>query len=181
MQWVSSHISPPPSANWYSSFSLVSKSINSGAPASSAPADFSSLGIIASQSDRIASYCLAAKYFGVYLPAGAAAFSLCTIWWASSAASSGITCRTEPPATPTAKVLSTSLREIPCVVILCSLFPAASHLLIHYKLPFFASSSKYSDARQESAMIVRVGFLSGLVTKGAPSVTKTFFTSCVWQ
>jgi hypothetical protein len=39
----------------------------------------------------------------------------------------------------------------------------------------------YSEARHDNAMIVNVGFLSGLVTSGAPSVTKTFFTSCVWQ
>src|SRR6266849_3166576 len=49
------------------------------------------------------------------------------------------------------------------------------------RLPFFASSRRYSEARQESAMIVSVGFLSGLVTSGAPSVTNTFFTSCAWQ
>src|SRR3974377_947029 len=51
----------------------------------------------------------------------------------------------------------------------------------HPRFPFFASSSKNSDARQASAMIVRVGFLSGFVTRGAPSITNTFFTSCAWQ
>src|SRR4030095_13012481 len=91
--------------------------MTSCAPASSAPPDFSSFGIIVSQSERIASYCLAAKYLGVYFPAGAAAFSLCTIWCASSAASSGITCSAEPPAAPSASVFNTSLREIPCVAI----------------------------------------------------------------
>src|SRR5271170_1735798 len=51
----------------------------------------------------------------------------------------------------------------------------------HERFPFLPSSSRYSEARQDSAMIVSVGFLSGLVTSGAPSVTKTFFTSCAWQ
>src|SRR5207249_10573345 len=50
-----------------------------------------------------------------------------------------------------------------------------------YKFPFLASSRRYSDARQESAMMVSVGFLSGLVTSDAPSVTNKFFTSCAWQ
>ena len=85
---------PAPAGN--SSFSLVSKSINSGAPASTAPPDFSSLGMIVSQSDsRSFRTVSAVKYFGAYFPAGAAAFSLCTIWCASSAASSGITCSTD--------------------------------------------------------------------------------------
>src|SRR5260370_5103374 len=51
----------------------------------------------------------------------------------------------------------------------------------HHKFPFCASASKYSDARHDSAMIVNVGFLSGLVTREEPSVTKRFFTSCAWQ
>src|ERR1700693_78418 len=51
----------------------------------------------------------------------------------------------------------------------------------HHKFPFCASASRYSEARHDSAMIVSVGFLSALVTKDAPSVTKRFFTSCAWQ
>src|ERR1700683_5397331 len=52
---------------------------------------------------------------------------------------------------------------------------------IYYRAPFFASSKRYSDALQESARMESVGFLSGLVTKAAASVTNRFFTSCVWQ
>src|SRR5215467_8160517 len=55
------------------------------------------------------------------------------------------------------------------------------NLAAHAKVPFFASCNRYSEARQESAMIVSVGFLSGFVTSGAPSVTNRFFTSCAWQ
>src|SRR5713101_343301 len=54
-------------------------------------------------------------------------------------------------------------------------------LLNPYKFPFFASSSKYSDARHDSAIMVSVGFLSGLLTNDAASVTNRFFTSCAWQ
>lgn len=43
-----------------------------------------------------------------------------------------------------------------------------------YRFPFFASSRRNSDARQERAIIVRVGFLSGFETKHAPSVTNKF-------
>src|SRR5260370_609663 len=75
---LSVHTKPPSSCNWYFSFSLVSRSINSGAPASTAPPECSSLGIIASQSQFSVSYWRAEKYFGVYFPAGAAAFSLRT-------------------------------------------------------------------------------------------------------
>src|SRR5215469_18147741 len=50
-----------------------------------------------------------------------------------------------------------------------------------YRFPCFACSSKYSDARHDSAMIVRVVFLSGLLTNDAASVTKRFFTSWAWQ
>src|SRR3989442_1006157 len=39
----------------------------------------------------------------------------------------------------------------------------------------------YSDVLQESAMIVQVGFLSACEVNGAPSATKRFLTSCVWQ
>src|SRR2546430_14378237 len=72
--------------------------MNSGAPASTAPPDFSSLGMIVSHKNVSVAYCDAEKYFGVYAPAGAAAFSLCTIWWTYSAASAGMTFRTEPAA-----------------------------------------------------------------------------------
>src|SRR5882724_10207231 len=83
--------------------------MNSGAPASTAPPDFSSLGMIVSQRSMSMAYCEAEKYFGVYAPAGAAAFSLCTIWWTYSAASAGMTFRTEPAA-ETARVRRMSRR-----------------------------------------------------------------------
>src|SRR5271166_2026523 len=56
-------------------------------------------------------------------------------------------------------------------------FAALRRVAHVHRLPFFACSSRYSEARQASAMMVSVGFLSGLVTSGAPSVTKRFFTS----
>src|SRR6266704_706782 len=83
--------------------------MNSGAPASTAPPDFSSLGMMALHRNVSVAYCAAEKYFGVYAPAGAAAFSLCTIWWTYSAASAGITCKTEPAAV-TARVRRISRR-----------------------------------------------------------------------
>src|SRR5260370_14583056 len=67
-QKLSSHTNPPPSCNWYFSFSLVSRSINSGAPASTAPPECSSLGIIASQSQFSVSYWRAEKKFRGYFP-----------------------------------------------------------------------------------------------------------------
>src|SRR5260370_38528805 len=67
--------------------------MNSGAPASTAPPDLSSLGMMASHRKSSVAYCAAEKYFGVYAPAGAAAFSFCTIWWTYSAASAGIDCK----------------------------------------------------------------------------------------
>src|SRR5207249_10760455 len=85
--------------------------MNSGAPASTAPPDFSSLGMMVSQRNVSVAYCDAEKYFGVYAPAGAAAFSLCTIWWTYSAASAGLTFRTEPAAV-TAKVRRKSRRRV---------------------------------------------------------------------
>src|SRR5437773_12404968 len=39
----------------------------------------------------------------------------------------------------------------------------------------------YSDVRQDRAMIVQVGFLSACDVNGAPSATKRFLTSWVWQ
>src|SRR5208283_2015421 len=89
--------------------------MNSGAPASKAPPDFSSLGMMASQSVFRVSYWCREKYFGVYFPADAA-FSFCTIWCASAAASAGIICSTEPPAAPRARFFRTSRREIPRIV-----------------------------------------------------------------
>src|SRR6266403_5028810 len=86
--------------------------MNSGAPASTAPPDFSSLGIIVSHSEMSVAYCGAVKYLGVYFPAGVAAFSLCTIWWTYSAAAAGITCSTELLAAPKAKVRRMSRREM---------------------------------------------------------------------
>src|SRR6266852_89269 len=85
--------------------------MNSGAPASTAPPDFSSLGMMASHRNSSVAYCGAEKYFGVYAPAGAAAFSLWTIWWTYSAASAGITWSTEPAAV-TARVRRMSRREM---------------------------------------------------------------------
>src|SRR6266567_6579391 len=84
--------------------------MNSGAPASTAPPDFSSLGMMASHRNVTDAYCEAEKYLGAYFPAGAAAFSLCTIWWMYSAASAGMTCSTEPAAAPTARVRRMSRR-----------------------------------------------------------------------
>src|SRR5258707_1844912 len=84
--------------------------MNSGAPASTAPPDFSSLGMMESHRNRSVAYCATEKYFGVYAPAGAAAFSLCTIWWTYSAASAGIICSTEPAAAPKARVRRMSRR-----------------------------------------------------------------------
>src|ERR1700733_3344542 len=50
-----------------------------------------------------------------------------------------------------------------------------------YKFNFLDWSSKYSEARQDSARMVAVGFLSGFEVNDAPSVTNKFFTSCAWQ
>src|SRR5258707_7531183 len=86
--------------------------MNSGAPASTAPPDFSSLGMMESHRNRSVAYCAGEKYFGVYAPAGAAAFSLCTIWWTYSAASAGIICSTEPAAAPKARERRMSRRVI---------------------------------------------------------------------
>src|SRR5258708_1358607 len=58
---------------------------------------------MASQRNISVAYCAVEKYFGVYAPAGAAAFSLCTIWWTYSAASAGIICSREPAAAPKAR------------------------------------------------------------------------------
>src|SRR3989442_13600626 len=63
--------------------------MNSGAPASTAPPDFSSLGRMVSQRNSSVAYCGTEKYFGVYAPAGAAGFFFWTIWGAYSAASAG--------------------------------------------------------------------------------------------
>jgi hypothetical protein len=56
VQKLSSQNSPPPSRSAYFSFSLVSKSMNSGAPASTAPPECSSFGMMASQSFVSVSY-----------------------------------------------------------------------------------------------------------------------------
>src|SRR5215469_12154404 len=91
--------------------------MNSGAPASRAPPDFSSFGMIISQRATSAAYWGAEKYFGVYLPVGEAALSLWTIWWMYSAASAGMTCKTEPAA-PTARVRRMSRRDMDSFAIL---------------------------------------------------------------
>src|SRR2546425_8142344 len=123
--------------------------MNSGAPASTAPPDFSSLGIIASQSAMRVAYCDAGKNLGVYFPAGAAAFSLCTIWWTYSAAAAGITCSTELLAAPTASVLKTSRRLMPSFIIFRMLLlflllfgPQCSP----YRNPFFRSPLRPSPS-----------------------------------
>src|SRR2546428_13351646 len=59
--------------------------------------------MMVSQRNIRVAYCAAEKYFGVYAPACAAAFSLCTIWWTYSAASAGMICSTEPAAAPKAR------------------------------------------------------------------------------
>src|SRR5215471_16120520 len=90
---------------------------------------------------------------------------------------------TAPADTPTARLFSASRRVLDCFVIL-SCLPKSERcpfLARDQRLPFPACSSRYSDARQERAVIVSVGFLSGLVAKQAPSVTNRFLTSCAWQ
>src|SRR2546427_12071957 len=93
-------------------FSMETVLLNSGAPASTAPPDFSSLGMMVSQRNIRVAYCAAEKYFGVYAPACAAAFSLCTIWWTYSAASAGMICSTEPAAAPKGRVRRVSRRGV---------------------------------------------------------------------
>src|SRR5579883_412611 len=51
----------------------------------------------------------------------------------------------------------------------------------HYTFSFFTWSAAYSEVRQARAMMVSVGFLSALLTKGAPSVIKRFLQSHAWQ
>ena len=46
---------------------------------------------------------------------------------------------------------------------------------------FFTWSAIYSDVRHASAMMESVGFLSALLTKGAPSATNKFLQSHAWQ
>src|SRR5581483_6293829 len=111
VQVESSHINPPPRLNWYSLFSLVSRSMNSGAPASTAPPARSSGGMIALQSDCRVLYWCGVKNLGAYTPA-ADAFSACTILCAYSAACAGMTLNTDPATTPAVKVLRMSRRVI---------------------------------------------------------------------
>src|SRR5258708_12931860 len=85
--------------------------MNSGAPASTAPPDFSSLGMMASHRNVSVAYCGAEKYFGVYAPAGVAAFSLWAIWGMYSAASAGVSWGTKPGA-GTGRGRGVSRREI---------------------------------------------------------------------
>src|SRR6516164_1273077 len=92
--------------------------------------------------------------------------------WTASAASRGITSSTDPPTAPMASVLKTSRRLTGIPYFLLS---------PHYRLACFACSSKYSDARHDRAIMVRVGFLSGLLTRQAPSVTNKLGMSCAWQ
>jgi hypothetical protein len=61
---LSSHINPPPKVTWYAVFSLVSRSMNSGAPASIAPAESASVGMMVWQRDWSVLYWCAAKNFG---------------------------------------------------------------------------------------------------------------------
>src|SRR5688572_25291425 len=49
-----------------------------------------------------------------------------------------------------------------------------------YKFPRLYSSVMYSQARIVRARIVKVGLWFADETKLAPSVTNTFFTSCIW-
>src|SRR3989442_249587 len=46
---------------------------------------------------------------------------------------------------------------------------------------FFTWSATYSEVRQASAMMLSVGFLSALLTNGAPSVANRFLQSQAWQ
>src|SRR5258707_9683099 len=84
--------------------------MNSGAPAATAGGDFWFWGIMEAQRGIGVGYWGVEEYFGVYGGAGAAAFSLCTIWWTYSAASAGIICSTEPAAAPKARVRRMSRR-----------------------------------------------------------------------
>ncbi len=56
-------------------------------------------------------YCCGGKYFGVYTPALLAAFSVVIMWWAYSAACSGITRNTEVAAAPILRDFNTSRRD----------------------------------------------------------------------
>src|SRR5581483_5764988 len=88
--------------------------MNSGAPASIAPPDLPSGGMMAWQSACKVLYWCAEKNFGLYAPLGAVAFSACTILWAISAACAGITASTDPVIIPTVSDLRTSRRETDC-------------------------------------------------------------------
>src|SRR5579872_3023987 len=64
---------------------------------------------------------------------------------------------------------------------------AADFRLIHVillrhtpRLRFFTWSAIYSDVRQPRAVMLRVGFLSALLTNGAASVTNRFLQSQAW-
>src|SRR5450631_3015948 len=103
--------------------------MNSGAPASMAPPDFSSLGMMVSQSEVSVSYWWGEKYLGVYFPEAAAAFSLCTAWWAYSAACAGMSCKTEPPAAVMASVFRMSRLLIPTVMLDIAFFRFVEEIL----------------------------------------------------
>src|SRR6516164_2338785 len=96
---------------------------------------------------------------------------------AFSAASSGTIRSTDPAAAVAPSDFKRSRREID----IDRPSERSSSISRLYRFPFFACSSRYSDALQERAKMERVGFLSGLVTKAAASVTNKFFTSCAWQ
>src|SRR5260370_24274335 len=85
------------------------------------------------------------------------------------------------PATTVILSVAKGLNRAPCKHSPLMTTQSARDVAEHYKFPFCASASRNSDARHDSAMIVNVGFLSGLVTSEEPSVTKRFFTSCAWQ
>src|SRR5438105_1625347 len=91
--------------------------MNSGAPASIAPAESVSGGMITSHRARSVLYCSGEKNFGAYVPAGVVAFSAAIVLWAYSAASKGIVRSTEPAMAPMANDFRMSRRDMDLVAI----------------------------------------------------------------
>src|ERR1700690_4133932 len=85
--------------------------MNSGAPASMAPPQSASAGMMVWQSACSVLYWFGGKNFGGYAPLGAAAFSASTILCACSAASAGMTRSTEPANAPMVSDFKTSRRD----------------------------------------------------------------------
>src|SRR5450631_1144134 len=86
--------------------------MNSGAPASMAPPESASAGMMVWHKALRVLYSLGEKNFGAYAPAGEAAFSAATMWCAYSAACSGITRNTEPTTAPMVSDFRMSRRDM---------------------------------------------------------------------